>query len=617
MTRPISVSEASHCRSLLSVLPVILLTAAIAQAAGHPTPMALPLAAGPWTEAGAKDHHRQLEAESKTRALFGAQRDRLAGADKSTASMDQYDVRFYDLVLDLDPVARILTGTTTIVAEVTGAGLATLDLYLSLQMNVTGITSAGVPVSSSRFNSLLTVTLERTYLPGETVSLVIDYWGNQAGDYFGWETYGGQPLIWSLSEPYGARTWWPCKDLNTDKADSVALHVTVPENLIVASNGTLDGVTGPAGVKKTYHWTERYPIATYLVAVTAHPYAVFTDQYISAQGDTMPLEYYVVPDKLATAMASYAVVPGMISAFAGLFGEYPFLQEKYGHVQFLWGGGMEHQTCTSLTVNGYSQGLISHELGHQWFGDLVTCTDFGHIWVNEGFATWCEAYWREQNEGIAAYHDEMNQARFLGAGTIFVEDPSDFNTIFNYFLSYQKASWIPHMLRHMVGETVFKAALQRLLGDHGFSDATTEDVQAAFEAESGLDLTVFFQQWIYGEYYPDYGLSWTTAPEGAASRVMVRVAQLQTNTGLFTMPLDVKIRTDLGDTTFVVANSQAEQWYDFVVDGTVLDVQLDPDGWVLCEVTNQGVSGVAARAPQVAVELLANVPNPFNPATTI
>ncbi len=250
-----------------------------------------------------------------------------------------------------------------------------------------------------------------------------------------------------------------------------------------------------------------------------------------------------------------------------------------------------------------------------WNGD---CADFQHIWINEGFATWSEAYWREQSEGIAAYHAEMNDARFLGAGTIFVEDPNNFNEIFNYFLSYQKASWVPHMLRHVVGEMNFQAALLRMRADHGFADATTQDVQLAFEAESGLDLTDFFQQWIYAEYYPAYSLSWTANEAGGLSRVMVRVAQTQTNTGLFNMPLDVLVKTAAGDsTTFVVQNSQTEQWYSFEVTGTVAEVVLDPDDWVLCTVAYDGVSDVPSETLSAALELRDCVPNPFNPLTTI
>ncbi len=592
------------------------LWATVAVAGGHPVPLALPGNTVPWTTTAENRQHRALEAESKARAMSAAKTHLPGVVDKGTLNMEMYNVGFYDLVIDLDPVAEILTGTTRIRAEVTGASLGTMDLDLDLNMYVPEARAGGVVLAYSRLGGVLTLTLDRTYTTGEILEVEIDYYGNPAGDYFGWASYGGQPLVWTLSEPYGARGWWPCKDLNTDKADSVALHVTVDDNLVVASNGTLDETTVPAPGKKTYHWTERYPVATYLISVTAHPFATFSDTYVSAAGDSMPLDYFVVPDQLANATAGYSVVGPMLTAFAGLFGEYPFIAEKYGHAQFLWGGGMEHQTCSSLYYNHYGEGLISHELAHQWFGDLITCADFSHIWLNEGFATWSEAYWLEQSVGAAAYLAEMDDARYLGPGTIFVENPNNFYSIFDFNLSYQKAIWVPHMLRHLVGEADFAAGLDLWRASHGFSGATTEDFQAVFESVSGLDLQPFFRQWIYGQYYPAYQMSWTTVPEGGQTRVMVKIAQTQSNTGLFTMPLDVRVTTNLGATTFVVQNNQAEQWCNFVVDGEALNVELDPDGWVLCTVTNGGVSEVPVAAT-VALELRDNVPNPFNPATDI
>jgi len=517
--------------------------------------------------------------------------------------------------MDLDPVSTMLTGTATVTLEVTGDELSTLDLHLHNNMSVLQVKSGGQVVTASHVSGILTTTLDRTYLSGEDVTVVIDYFGNPQGDYFGWALYGGKPLIWTLSEPYGAREWWPCKDLNTDKADSVNITVTVPDNLIAACNGLLTAETVPEPGKKTFAWQERYPIATYLVSMTAHPYTVLHDEYHSALGDTMPIDYYIVPDRYDEAM-SYAIVPDMITAFAGDFGEYPFLEEKYGHVHFPWGGGMEHQTLTSLHYNAYGHGIIAHELAHQWFGDLVTCADFGHIWLNEGFATWAEAFWREVAEGVPAYHDEMAEARYLGPGTIFVENPGNFWEIFDYYLVYQKASWVPHMLRHMLGDEDFYFALRQYLDIYGHGSATTEQFQAVMENVSGLDLTAFFRQWIYSDYYPVYDFSWNSQPSGAGHQVSIRVEQVQTLGGLFSMPLDVVVQTASGPVTFVIDNSEEVQWYSFQVDDPVVTVALDPDHWVLCEVIDKGVSPVQDVVPDVA-RLVGNVPNPFNPATEI
>jgi len=276
---------------------------------------------------------------------------------------------------------------------------------------------------------------------------------------------------------------------------------------------------------------------------------------------------------------------------------------------------MEHQTLTSLHFDAFDQWIIAHELAHQWFGDLTTCADFRHIWLNEGFATWSEAYWREINEGVAAYHLEMADARYLGPGTIFVEDPSHSWAIFNYDLTYRKASWIPHMLRHMLGEADFFSALTQYLEIYAHGSATTEQFQAEFENVSGLNLTSFFQQWIYGDYYPIYGFSWAWWPSGAGYEVSIRVEQTQPLGGLFSMPLDVVVSMTGGTDTFVINMTEEVQWHSFQVDFPVNTVELDPDHWVLRGVNNQGAS--PAHDVPGAARLVGNVPNPFNPATEI
>lgn len=569
----------------------------------------------PWTTHYETHQFRLHEARSKARRMAKSHGADQAGEKNATPNMDQYDVSFYDLVFDLNTSTNTLSGWTTVVALVTGPFMTTLDLNFDDNLALSVVRSGGLAVPSSRAGNILTITLDRTYHPGETVTVEVEYAGNPAGNYFGWDSYGPDPMIWTLSEPYGAREWWPCKDLNTDKADSVDITVTVPDNLIAVSNGLLVDETVPAPGKKTYHWQERYPIATYLVSLTAHPYMVLHDEYHSAQGDTMPLDYYIVADRYEDAL-SFSNVPDMITGFAAAFGEYPFVEEKYGHVHFPWGGGMEHQTMTSLGHYIYGDWIVAHELGHQWFGDHVTCADFGHIWLNEGFATWTEAYWRELTEGMAGYHENMADARFLGAGTIFVEDPSNFENIFDGNLSYNKASWVPHMLRHMLGDDDFFAGVRLYLDTYGNGSATTEQFQAIMEGVSGRDLTSFFQQWIYGSYYPVYEYSWDWWPSGTGYTVSLRVEQTQTRTGLFTMPLDVRIDFVGGTETFVVENSELVEYYHFQMDDPVVNLLLDPDHWVLRDAWLEDVSGVDDAVPGAA-RLTGNVPNPFNPQTEI
>jgi aminopeptidase N len=598
-------------------LPVffLLLIVLVAQTtlAVDTTPVAPVPAETPFTHKYQTQQHRLQESEMKARLMSLLDFD----DPGRTANMELYDVTFYDLEMELIPLTQTLTGTTTVVAEVLTGPLAAMDLNLRDNMGVSAVTSGGVAATFYHNNNILTVTLDRTYQTGETVTLAIDYSGNPSSNYFGWDNFDSQAMIWTLSEPYGARYWWPCKDLNTDKADSVDLRVTVPDELIVASNGLLFAETVPAPGKKMFHWKERYPIVPYLVSLAIHPYNIFSHTYTGLDGvTTMPVDHYVTPSYQWEAQNGYAVTVSQLEAFAEAFGEYPFINEKYGHAHFPWGGGMEHQTLSSMSISYYAETFIAHELGHQWFGDMVTCADFHHIWLNEGFATWCEAYWREANEGLAAYREEMNNAAYFGDGTIYVEDPSDFSTIFNYYLSYQKASWVPHMLRGALGDDDFFTALRQYLEDYRYDSATTEQFRDVFEAVSGRDLDQFFQQWIYGEGHPQYLVGYTTESEAGGTRVMIRIEQTQ-SWDVFEMPLQIRVETMIGNSLYTVENDQRVQLYSFLVTtGQVDDVTLDPNDWVLCQVQYGGTSDVP-EAGAGEPRLLANVPNPFNPSTEI
>jgi len=566
----------------------------------------------PWSTPYTSSQHRYLEAEAKARLANKA----LSGGSFATPNMSRYDVRSYDLALELDPDTEMLSGISTLTAEVLADSLVSLDMHLQATLAVSQVTNGGQAAPFTRDGDLLTVILNRPFNRGEHVVVAVNYHGNPAGDFFVWDTHDGAPLIWTLSEPYGARHWWACKDLSSDKADSVALHVTVPENLVVASNGLLDETTVLSPGLKTYHWTERYPIATYLVSLAIHPYEVFTYGYYPINGGVMPVVSYVIPEEWADAQTGYLKTLDMLTAFAQGFGEYPFVKEKYGHAQFPWSGGMEHQTLTSIYIGYYGANLMAHELGHQWFGDMVTCHDFHHIWLNEGFATWTEARWKEVSEGISAYHAAMSDARWTGNGTIYVEDTTNLWDVFDQNLCYDKASWIPHMLRHLMGDDVFFPALRTYLDTYRFSTATTEQFQAVMEAESGLDLEVFFQQWIYGEACPLYRYSWADEEVSGATRLGLRVDQVQAGVGPFNMPLDVRVTTLDGVENFVIQNDQTSQWYSLHVNGVVLTVEIDPDNWVLCEKELQWRTHTPSR-PTTGPRLVGNAPNPFNPATEI
>jgi hypothetical protein len=504
-----------------------------------------------------------------------------------------WDARFYDLDLDIAPATRSLNGTVRVKATVVAGPLTTLELDLVAALTVDAATAAGAPAVFSRSGDRVTVTLDRPYASGDWMDVTVTYHGDPTtGGSFGFNSVENGTLVWSLSEPYGARTWWPCKDAPEDKADSVTMRVAVPSGLITASNGLRTLATDDGVVARTV-WKERYPIATYLVSVASFPYVVTQDWYRPAPGDSMPIQFYTFPSFVNQVAPLHAKIKTMMGAFASRFGEYPFIAEKYGHAQFLFGGGMEHQTCTSL--GAYSEWVMAHELAHQWWGDMVTCRDFHHIWLNEGLATLSEALWAEAVGGAAAYHEDLSFNQYFGAGSVYVPDATDESRIFDYNLTYNKASWVFHMLRHVLGDATFFAALATYRAQFEYGAATTEQFRDVCEAVSGRDLDAFFQQWVYGEYYPQYRATWTAAPAGGGWDVTVTLQQIQ-NWQIFQMPVDLRVVTAAGNRDFRVENTTASQVYVLHVDAQPTGVRVDPDRWILRTVDEPVTNPVFDRA---------------------
>ncbi len=574
--RPATI-EAQHPRRARGVLLVLLLIAfgaalvgsAPARAASDDTSGRTPR---PWEMDPAPD-------ESRAKTLFYEKLTRWV-QEPTQAQLD-LDVRYYDLALSIDPVGRQVSGTLLARLRV-GVPEATLaELNLADALSVDAVTSGGVAVPWVHSNELVSITLDRLYLQDEEVTVTVTYHGTPPGSYgaFGFDSHAGQPLIWTLSEPFGARSWWPCDDWSDDKADSVDLRITVPQGLIVASNGTLRGVVQGSGTE-TYTWHEAYPISTYLVSLAIYPYSVYSDYYHYSPSDSMEIRFFIYPDHVEDTYPVNMMTADMIAFFANVYGEYPFLSEKYGHAEFNWGGAMEHQTCTSM--GAFYETIVAHELSHQWWGDMVTCADFHHVWLNEGFATYSEALWLENQYGAEGYWGKMNGTRYLGGGTIYVPDLSDWDRIFSTELSYYKASWVLHMLRHVIGDEAFFQTLEAYRQAFEYGTATTEDFQAVAEAVSGVNLTDFFHQWIYEEYYPAYAYSWSCTETLDYFSLNLTVDQVQTNTALFHMPIDVRVDFEGGGSqTFVIDNFEAHQEYLLSVSGRAIAVSLDPDEWIL------------------------------------
>ncbi len=550
-------------------------------------------------------------------------------AQRVTLADDNYDVIWYELRLRISTNPNQVSGVVAIRAASVIDGLSSVRIDLSDSMSVDSIISANGALSYTRASNMVTVYLDSSYMAGEIFTIHVAYHGLPKSSGFGSFAFSvtgqGAPWIWSLSQPYGAKDWWPCKDQLPDKADSVDVIVTCDSTLRVGSNGTLAGVVNNGDGTSTTHWKERYPIATYLVSLAISNYVAFSNWFHYTAGDSMEVLNYVLPTRLASAQANLPRTVNMLEIFSDLFGLYPFIEEKYGHCDFGWGGAMEHQTMPS--TGSYSENLIAHELAHQWFGDMITCRIWADLWLNEGFATYLTGLYLERAYGYMPYYNymtgQLNSAK-TAVGTLYVQDTANVGNLFAGSRVYAKGASVLHMLRHVLGDSVFFEAMYAYANDPGlkFGTATTADFRQVCETISGTDLGYFFDEWVYGEKFPTYRYGWTAVPTMIGYRVDLRVVQTTgtTNPAAFTMPVDVRILGTGWDTTIVVVDSLGTQDFSFDAPVAPASVMFDPDRWILRNLDSVSYALLDVAEPRGYPRspfLLQNYPNPFNPSTTI
>lgn len=502
---------------------------------------------------------------------------------KANPNTSNYDITYHKLEFTLDPAVATINGkvTTTFTAK---ENMNTVTFDLADRMTVSNVTQNANSVTFTQNSKELVITLANTLSQGSSTSVAITYSGdptNNPEDSYEKSSHGGTPIIWTLSEPYGAMQWWPCKQDLTDKIDEIDVYITAPKEYVSVANGLEQSAT-VNGAEKTTHFKHQYPIPAYLIAIAVTNYEVYSHT-VANNGNPFDIVNYVYPESRSSAENSTGVTVDIMNVFSNLFGEYPFANEKYGHAQFGWGGGMEHTTVSFM--GNFSRGLIAHELAHQWFGNKVTCGSWKDIWLNEGFATYLSGITIEKLDNEQAFKNwranKVNSITSSPNGTLYLSDTdtTSVNRIFSSRLSYNKGSMVLHMLRKKLGDTNFFNGLKNYLNDPSlaYGYAKTPDLIRHLEAVSGKDLGEFFNDWVYKEGYPTYNVEWN---QPNATSVRLKIDQTQSNASVSFFEANVPIRLKGGNgevLDIVLDNTLNGQVFTENVSFPIISVEVDPD----------------------------------------
>jgi aminopeptidase N len=528
-----------------------------------------------------------------------------------------FDMKYVRATWSVDPAVLGISGTVTAYFVATQA-LTTLVLDMSDTLVLDGVTYQNAPLAATLApGDSLVIPLPTELTMGTLDSVTVLYHGAPRITGFGSFGLGaqnsGSPALWTLSEPYGAKEWWPCKQDLNDKIDSCDLYITTPSSYRAGSNGLLVSETTDGG-NTTYHWKHRYPIAHYLISMAVADYIVFTRDIIIG-ADTIPMLTYAWDTNPAMAELNAGDADEQMRLYSQLFGLYPFAKEKYGHAQFGWGGGMEHQTMTSM--GGWSYELSAHELAHQWFGDKVTCASWHDIWLNEGFATYLQMlcynylapeYWHGTLRG------RIDAVIEYPGGSVYCTDTTSVDRIFSGRLTYNKGAMVLHMLRWVCGDSAWYQGVQNYLNDPtlAYGSALTSDLQNHLEATSGLDLDGFMADWFTGQGYPTYTMPWTQDGNGNLQLTLFQ-SQSHPSVDYFDLPVPVRFKNADMDTTVVFANAFSGETFSLNLPFQVDSALLDPDLWL---VTGQNI---VTRVPELSGDAneLILFPNPATDAITV
>jgi aminopeptidase N len=548
-------------------------------------------------------------------------------SDATKAQMDfmeKYDVVFHELDLNVERTSTYISGSVKTIAKSNILALDTFMFQLHANLIIDSVFgSKNQRLSVLRQGDIAVVLLDSVYTFNQFIEVKIYYHGTPPsaasaaiGNGFSNRaspTYSNQ-ITWSLSQPYSAYEWWPCKQSLQDKIDSVFISVTTDTSNKVGSNGLLKSIIPMGNGKHKFNWETRYKMDYYLVMVTVGKYTEYI-QYAKPKqlADSILIQHYIYNNPLAYSnnITSINATKSMLELFSDLYGLYPFYKEKYGHVMAPFSGGMEHQTMTSLGI--FNFGIVAHELAHQWFGDNVTCATWKDIWLNEGFATYSEyiaaKYLTTASNTTSVLTAMHNNAKKID-GSVFFTDTTDVTRIFSSEITYNKGGSAVRVLHYLLGDSLFFKVCKSYQVQFANGNASTNDLRLLVNSLSGKNYDYFFNQWIYGLGYPNYALKWNQI--GNQLHIRIDQSNLQSANNLFQLSLPIVIKTANGDTTIYVQQGEAKTNYELSLSNPIVSIALDPENWILKSSVVTKDATIGNEENLFSNENISVYPNPTN-----
>ncbi len=508
--------------------------------------------------------------------------------------MQLYDVEKYTLSLKLNLTEQNLTGRVRVVSKI-------LKPFSTFVLSASNKTITVDSIKNDRDEKLkflhqddhVSISCNKKF--SEVIDVVVFYRAisNFHGEFDNGGIFFSGSKAATSSQPFFARKWFPCKDDPSDKATAV-INITVPDTLTVASNGMLKNIFQNKDGTKTFRWETNYPIAPYLISFAVGNYLLIEDSFTSINGKNLPITYYVFPEYLENSKYDFRNTKKMLKFLENTFGEYPFIEEKYGIALVPGELMMENQTISSIKENlitgtGEVEQFLIHELAHQWFGNLLTPKSWHHIWLSEGFATYIQALYYEYYLGKKWYHHIINS--FLESeygrytGSLLLKSDTSFSDMFSDRI-YYKGAIVLHMLRNIVGDSSFFDILKNYSANpaYKYSNVTSEDFIIECEKVHKNKLDWFFKQWVYANTdsidRPTLSYKWNSEKIENDYKISLTINQSNSSQYLFKLPMDVTISSASDTVNYNITIDKASQTYNFNMKTQPVNVELDKDNWV-------------------------------------